>query len=104
MECLYKHEGCQKREPSRGNVWAASTGVYLDLMLLGYQHKKFTSIDRLLSNELNSGTADLDGNIWTGAQDGSISVYYPSSGIWRVISDIRSSGESNRKINYFSIW
>ncbi|HJY63920.1 MAG TPA: hypothetical protein VJ455_07175 [Ignavibacteria bacterium] len=84
------------------DVWAASTGGLFRFDAAGLSGiKKFTSIDGLLSNELSSGIADLEGNIWAGAQDGSISLYNPSNGTWRVISDIRSSGESNRRINHF---
>src|SRR3990172_7365127 len=84
------------------DVWAASTGGLFRFDAAGLSGiKKFTSIDGLLSNELSSGIADLEGNIWAGAQDGSISLYNTSNGTWRVISDIRSSGESNRRINHF---
>jgi len=83
-------------------VWAASSGGLFRFEVSSLSNiKKFTSLDGLLSNELYSCLADLNGNIWTGAQDGSISVYYPSNESWRVISDIRSSGESNRRVNSF---
>lgn len=83
-------------------VWAASTGGLFRFDAAGLGNvKKFTTLDGLLSNELYSGIADLNGNIWAGAVDGSISVYFPTGDYWRVISDIRNSGESNRRINHF---
>ena len=83
-------------------IWGTSSGGLFhfdasNFSILG----KFTTLDGLLSNELNAGTADLNGNVWVGALDGSINVYYPSSKTWKVVTDIRNSGKPNRKINHF---
>jgi len=84
------------------NIWAASSGGLFTFDAGNFSNiTKFTTLDGLLSNELNANTADLNGNIWVGAFDGSINVYYPSTGKWKVVTDIRNSGEPSRKINCF---
>ncbi|MCX7877044.1 MAG: hypothetical protein N2510_00215 [Ignavibacteria bacterium] len=88
----------------QGNkVWAASTG---GLFSFDYTNpsatiSKLTSLDGLQSNDLSSVTVSMDGRVWAGASDGSISVYNPATGVWRQISDIRASAEPSRRINAF---
>ena len=64
---------------SGNTVWAASTGglFSFDINTLNGSIKKYTSLDGLLSNELNSGTIDNFGRIWSGGVDGSVSVLDP---------------------------
>jgi ligand-binding sensor domain-containing protein len=83
-------------------IWAASTGglfTFEENNLAGM--KKFTTLDGLLSNELTTGFADQSGDIWTGAADGSVSVYYPATGTIRIMADIRNSSEPSRQVNNF---
>src|SRR4030095_11915455 len=84
------------------NIWAASTGGLFTFATTNISNiNKFTTLDGLLSNELNSSIVDLNGNVWAGALDGSISVYFPATKLWKSITDIRNSGKPNRKINHF---
>lgn len=83
-------------------VWAATSGGLFrfdQASLTGIS--KFTSLDGLLSNELTAISVSRDGNVWSGAFDGSISVYNPSNETWRQITDIRSSTEPSKRINSF---
>ncbi|HEY3249639.1 MAG TPA: two-component regulator propeller domain-containing protein [Ignavibacteria bacterium] len=84
------------------SVWAASSGGLFTFDESSPSNiTKFTTLEGLLSNELNTNIVDLNGNIWGGAFDGSISVYYPSNKTWRGITDIRNSNESSKRINHF---
>jgi len=82
-------------------VWAASTGGLFTFNISSPSStiKKYTTFDGLLSNELTCSTIDNSGNIWCGATDGSVSVFYPSQNKWRVITDIRNSTEPSKQIN-----
>jgi ligand-binding sensor domain-containing protein len=83
-------------------VWAASTGGLFSFDVNNTSSiSRFTSLDGLQSNELSSVVIGNDGNIWAGAFDGSISVYNPSSGMWRSVTDIKNSNEPSRRINAF---
>lgn len=83
-------------------TWAASTGG-----LFSFESgsltitNKFTTLDGLLSNELTSVTVSNDGRVWSGGFDGSVSVYNPSEGTWKVITDIKTSTEPSKRINAF---
>src|SRR5436309_624408 len=67
------------------NVWAASSGGLFTFNTSSPSStiKKYTTFDGLLSNELTCSTVDNSGNVWCGANDGSISVYYPAQNKWR---------------------
>jgi ligand-binding sensor domain-containing protein len=87
---------------SGNTVWGASSGglFYFDINSPASTHE-FTTLQGLLSNQLTSVLVDNSGNIWSGASDGAINVYYPAAGNFRVISDILNSTESIKNINGF---
>jgi len=86
---------------SAGKIWAAATGgLYTFDAASGSQITVFTNLDGLRNVELNSVYVDNSGNVWSGALDGSISIYLQSSGSWRYITDIQTSNETNKKINH----
>jgi ligand-binding sensor domain-containing protein len=87
---------------SGNTVWGASSGglFYFDISSPSSTNE-FTTLQGLLSNQLTSVFVDNSGNIWSGASDGAINVYYPAAGNFRVISDILNSTESIKNINGF---
>lgn len=88
---------------SGNTVWAATTGgmFSFDFNSPSTTVNKFTSLQGLLSNELSTLIVDNSGNVWTGGLDGSVNVYYPSSGIMKIIPDILNSTETSKGINGF---
>lgn len=86
---------------SNNTVWAATTGglFSFDLNSPANTINKYTTLQGLLSNQLTTVLVDNSGNVWSGASDGSISVYYPSGSYWKVIADILNSTEPNKNIN-----
>ncbi len=87
---------------SGNTVWGASSGglFYFDISS-PFSTSEFTTLQGLLSNQLTSVFVDNLGNIWSGASDGAINVYYPAGKNFRVISDILNSTESIKNINGF---
>jgi ligand-binding sensor domain-containing protein len=82
-------------------VWGATTGGLFSFDINSSSTVKYTTLDGLLSNQLTSMLVDNSGNIWSGASDGAINVYYPAAGNFRVIADILNSTESIKNINGF---
>ncbi len=86
---------------SGNTVWGATTGGLFSFDINSSSTTEYTTLQGLLSNQLTSVLVDNAGNIWSGASDGAINVYYPSTGNFRVISDILNSTESIKNINGF---
>jgi len=86
---------------SGNTVWGATTGGLFSFDINSLSTTKYTTLQGLLSNQLTSVLVDNSGNVWSGASDGAINVYYPSIGNFRVISDILNSTESIKNINGF---
>ncbi len=87
----------------QNQVWAASTGglFSFDAVSPSSTIKKFTTQDGMITNELSAVYVDNSGNIWTGSNDGVVSLYNPVLNTFRSITDIQNSGESARGINDF---
>ncbi len=86
---------------SGNNLWAASTGGLFSFNITSPAAtiKKYTTFDGLQDNELESSAIDNSGNVWAGANDGSVSVYNPVSNTWRAITDIKLSTEASKGVN-----
>jgi hypothetical protein len=86
---------------SGDKVWAASTGGLFSFNISSplTTIKKYTTFDGLLDNELSSMAVDNAGKVWSGATDGSVSVYDPQNGIWRSMTDVQISTETSKRIN-----
>lgn len=84
-------------------VWAATTGgmFSFDYNSPAATTDKYTTLKGLLSNELSTLVVDNSGNVWSGGQDGSVNVLYPSTGVMRTIPDILNSTETSKNINNF---
>lgn len=86
---------------SGNTVWGATTGGLFSFDINSPAVTKYTTLQGLLSNQLTAVLVDNSGNVWSGALDGAINVYYPSIGNFRVIADILNSNESIKNINGF---
>ena len=88
---------------SGDKVWAATTGgmFSFDYGSPSSTITKYTILEGLLSNELSTLVVDNSGNIWSGGLDGSVNVFYPSTGITKIIPDILNSTETSKNINNF---
>lgn len=82
-------------------VYAATTGglFSFDYSTPQSSIRKYTNIDGLLNNNLLSIAVDLNGNVWSGSNDGSINFFNPVSNIWRGVTDIQNSTETSKGIN-----
>ena len=93
--------GVIKVSISGDKVWAASTGGLFSFSINSPHTtiKKYTTFDGLLDNELSSMAVDNSGKVWSGAADGSVSVYDPQTGTWRSMTDVQISTETSKRIN-----
>lgn len=83
-------------------VWAASSGGLFNFDPVNTSViKKYTTLDGLGSNELTAVSSSSNGNVWTGAFDGSISVLNTNDQSWRQITDIFNSTEPSKRVNAF---
>lgn len=82
-------------------VWAATSGglFTFDYNSPGNTLVKYTTMQGLLSNDLTSVIIDNFGNIWSGSNDGAITLLNPSSLSWKINSDIYNSTEPSKSIN-----
>ena len=60
--------------------------------------QKYTNAEGLLGNDLTAAGADLNGNVWTGASNGTIQVLM-TDGSWRYILDISQSNQTSKRVN-----
>ena len=88
---------------SGNKIWAATTGgmFSFDYNSPSSTTAKYTTLEGLLSNELSTLIVDNSGNVWSGGLDGSLNVFYPSTGIMKIIPDILNSTETSKNINGF---
>lgn len=83
-------------------IWSATSGGLFSFDITGntFNIIKYTTLDGLGSNQLNSVFIDNTGKIWSGSIDGGISIFDPSDNSWKYINDIKHSSETSKGINH----
>jgi ligand-binding sensor domain-containing protein len=77
--------------------WAATSGGLFHWSLADSAYLRITNAEGLQSIDLTAIAVDASGDIWSGASNGLIHVYTPSTGTVRVISDIATARDQTNK-------
>lgn len=85
------------------SFWAASSGGLFRWTTSTNQFLLLTNAEGLRSIDLTAVSVDQHGDVWSGASNGTIHVYTPSSATIRPILDIASSNQTNKQINAITI-
>ncbi|HSQ75369.1 MAG TPA: hypothetical protein VLT13_07415, partial [Bacteroidota bacterium] len=85
------------------SFWAASSGGLFRWTTSTNQFLLLTNAEGLRSIDLTAVNVDQHGDVWSGASNGTIQVYTPSSATIRPILDIASSNQTNKQINAITI-
>ena len=84
--------------------WAATSGGLFSWSEATARFQTFTNAEGLQSTALSAVAIDEYGNIWAGTSTGIISVYTPSTGVFRTITDIADNKtQTDKNINSFAM-
>jgi len=85
------------------SLWAASSGGLFRWIPSTNQFLLLTNAEGLRSIDLTAVNVDRHGDVWSGASNGTIHVYTPSTGTIRTILDIATSNQTNKRINAITV-
>ena len=80
-------------------VWAATNGGIFGFNTIDSSYTTLTKSEGLSSQTITSIATDNYGNVWAGADDGIINVYFPSDGSVKKLLDIYNSDKTKKQIN-----
>jgi ligand-binding sensor domain-containing protein len=83
--------------------WAATSGGLFRWTPQTNDYLRLTNAEGLRTIDLSAVNIDGDGDVWTGAANGTIHVYSPSTGTVRTVLDIATANQTNKQINAITI-
>lgn len=83
----------------KSTVWAATNGGIFGFNTIDSSYTTLTKSEGLSSQTITSIATDNYGNVWAGADDGIINVYFPSDGSVKKLLDIYNSDKTKKQIN-----
>jgi ligand-binding sensor domain-containing protein len=79
--------------------WAATSGGLFRWTPQTDEYLRLTNAEGLRTIDLTAVNVDVEGDVWTGAANGTIHVYTPSTGTVRAVLDIAAANQTNKRIN-----
>jgi ligand-binding sensor domain-containing protein len=87
-----------------GIIWAATSGGMFSFNPADSSFGQFTTSEGLRTIDLTAIAIDSSGSIWTGAGNGFLHRYDPSTNSWRYVSDIALRSDPFKRINALQVY
>jgi ligand-binding sensor domain-containing protein len=86
-----------------GDYWAATSGGLFRWTPGNNDFLRLTNAEGLRTIDLTAVSVDTAGDVWSGAANGTIHYYSPSTGTIRSVLDIAAANQTNKQINAITV-
>ena len=86
-----------------GDYWAATSGGLFRWTPGSNDFLRLTNAEGLRTIDLTAVSVDTAGDVWSGAANGTIHFYSPSTGTFRPVLDIATANQTNKRINAITV-